>query len=109
MPPEEPPLLPEEPPLLPEEPPLLPEEPPLLPEEPPLLPEEPPPGAGMPPEDGGIGMPAPPGGVMAWVLHPAVTIAATTASNAGFRAPLATARNRYLGLPFTEEKFKVEV
>ncbi|MCH7503214.1 MAG: hypothetical protein IIA10_07660 [Proteobacteria bacterium] len=73
----------DEPPLLPVEPPLLPVEPPLLSDESPLLPDEPPLGAGIPPEDGGVGMPAPPGGVMAWVLHPAVTIAATTASNAG--------------------------
>ncbi|MEE8427290.1 MAG: hypothetical protein V3S15_08385 [Woeseiaceae bacterium] len=74
---------PVEPPLLPVEPPLLSDEPPLLSDEPPLLPDEPPLGAGIPPEDGGAGMPAPPGGVMAWVLHPAVTIAATTASKAG--------------------------
>ena len=71
-----------------------PEEPPLPPEEPPLLPEEPPPGIGKPPEGIGTGAGMPPGGVMAWVWHPAVTIAATRASNAGFRAPLNTARNR---------------
>ncbi len=86
MPPVEPLLPPDEPPS--------PDDSPLLSDESPLLPEEPPLGPGMPPEGGGIGMLTPPGGVMAWVLHPAVTIATTTASNAGFRAPLINARDR---------------